>query len=42
MDGYDFVWNSMNLYGCMDCYGFVWICMDISLFHFYGLVRNSS
>ena len=31
------VWSTMGLYGCMDsmdCYGFVWICMDISLFHF--------
>ena len=27
------------LYGNND---FVWICKDISLFHFYGLVRNLS
>ena len=38
MDGYDFVWKlCMDLYGnylCKDCYGFVWVCMDISLFNF--------
>ena len=44
---YGFVRITMGLYGvldfCMDCmdyYGFVWICMDISLFHFLGLVKN--
>ena len=38
MDGYDFVWNTMGLYGLkwfgMDLYGFLDLCRDISLFHF--------
>ena len=35
MDGYDFVWK-------LFVYGLLWFWMDISLFHFQGLVRNSS
>ena len=28
------VWTEMVLYGCMDYYGSLDFCMEISLFHF--------
>ena len=34
MDCYGFEWITMGLYGFLN------FCMDISLFHFYCLVRN--
>ena len=39
MDHYGFVWKVWILWVCMPL---VWIIMDISLSHFYVLVRNSS